>query len=251
MGHHTKSGPITESLEDYLETIYELIRDKQVARVKDIAKARDVRMASVSPAMHRLQDLGLIVYNRREFIQLTPKGKQIALKVIAHHEILRRFLCDFLHVDKNIAEEDACQIEHHISDQTIDRLVRFFEFMDTCPLGIQVQELFKNCAEVNPELPACEEECARRTSYLRQEREQSNSRLSELEPGEKGKITHIKAMGALRQRLIDMGLLPQTVVEVERVAPSGDPIWLKVRGFNISLRKKEANGILVVRQAQA
>ncbi len=251
MGHHTNDGPITESLEDYLETIYELIRDKQVARVKDIAKIRNVRMASVSPAMHRLRDLDLIVYNQREFIQLTPKGEQVARKVIAHHEILRRFLRDFLHVDKKIAEQDACQIEHHISDQTIDRLVRFFEFMDTCPLGNQVQEMFKNCSEVNPELPTCVEECARHDTQMRQELEQESSLLSELEPGDKGKILHIKALGALRQRLIDMGLLPQTLVEVERVAPSGDPIWLKVRGFNISLRKQEANGILVERQAIA
>jgi len=79
---------LTRSLEDYLETIYILIRDRKVARVKDIAAARDVKMSSVTPAMHRLDDLGYIVYRQREFIELTEKGEKLARKTMARHDLL-------------------------------------------------------------------------------------------------------------------------------------------------------------------
>ena len=71
---------LTGALEDYLETIYELVRDHKFARVRDIAKARGVRAASVSPAMKRLSDLGLIRYVRREYIDLTEQGEEEARK---------------------------------------------------------------------------------------------------------------------------------------------------------------------------
>lgn len=250
MSHHTHDGPITESLEDYLETIYQLIQEKKVARVRDIAQARDVRMASVTPAMRRLSELGLIVYQQREYIELTEKGKEIARRVIARHMILNRFFTDFLNVSAEVAQEDACQIEHHLSDETVDKLVRWLEFITNCPEGKKLQDMFHNCSEINPEQPSCDEWCERHHHRHRWAAAWDATDLSKLNPGEKGRITRIRARGALRQRLIDMGLLPNTEVEVERVAPGGDPIWVKVRGFNLSLRKQEARGISIV-QAQS
>ena len=70
LGRDSLSG----SLEDYLETIYELVRDKKLARVKDIANRRGVRSASVTPAMKRLAELGLIEYVEREYIDLSEDG---------------------------------------------------------------------------------------------------------------------------------------------------------------------------------
>ena len=64
--------------------------------------------------------------------------------------------------------------------------------------------------------------------------------LRELKPGEKGKIVGISGKGSAHQRLLDMGLVPGTEVEVERVAPLGDPIEVKIKGYHLSLRKEEA-----------
>jgi len=69
--------------------------------------------------------------------------------------------------------------------------------------------------------------------------------LSELNRGEKGKIVKIGGGGSIRRRLLDMGMVSGTEVEMERVAPLGDPIEIRVKGYNLSLRKEEAASIQV------
>lgn len=69
--------------------------------------------------------------------------------------------------------------------------------------------------------------------------------LSKLRPGESGKITKIGAIGPLKRRLMDMGVLVGENVKVEKVAPLGDPIEVTIKHYNLSLRKKEAEGISV------
>lgn len=69
--------------------------------------------------------------------------------------------------------------------------------------------------------------------------------LAMLRPGEKGRIAKIGAVGPLRRRLMDMGILVGEEVRVEKIAPLGDPIEITVKSYNLSLRKKEAEGILL------
>jgi ferrous iron transport protein A len=67
--------------------------------------------------------------------------------------------------------------------------------------------------------------------------------LAMLKPGEQGKITKMAAIGPLKRRLMDMGVLVGENVRVEKVAPLGDPIEVTIKNYNLSLRKKEAEGI--------
>ena len=69
--------------------------------------------------------------------------------------------------------------------------------------------------------------------------------LANLKPGEKGKITAIGAIGPLKRRLMDMGVLVGEQISVRKIAPLGDPIEVKVKSYSLSLRKKEAEGISV------
>jgi ferrous iron transport protein A len=69
--------------------------------------------------------------------------------------------------------------------------------------------------------------------------------LAMLKPGQKGKITIMGAIGPLKRRLMDMGILVGEEVRVEKVAPLGDPIEVTIKNYNLSLRKKEAEGITV------
>lgn len=69
--------------------------------------------------------------------------------------------------------------------------------------------------------------------------------LAMLKPGETGKITKIGAMGPLKRRLMDMGVLIGETIKVEKIAPLGDPIEVTIKNYNLSLRKKEAEGIAV------
>jgi ferrous iron transport protein A len=69
--------------------------------------------------------------------------------------------------------------------------------------------------------------------------------LAMLKPGQSGRITNIGAIGSLKRRLMDMGVLVGEEVKVEKVAPLGDPIEITVKSYNLSLRKREAEGILL------
>jgi len=69
--------------------------------------------------------------------------------------------------------------------------------------------------------------------------------LSEMKVGEKGRISRVGGSGQVHRRILDMGVIPQTTVKVERVAPMGDPIWIRIKGYQLSLRKEEAANIYV------
>ncbi len=118
---------LTKALEDYLETILLLQRDSPAVRVRDIAKKYDVSPVSVSHAMKRLADAKLVSYQRREFIQLTDKGELVASKIYSKHTLLYDFLKRILKVDEETAREDACKLEHSISETTFLKLSNFIE----------------------------------------------------------------------------------------------------------------------------
>jgi ferrous iron transport protein A len=69
--------------------------------------------------------------------------------------------------------------------------------------------------------------------------------LANMKPGEQGRITHIGVSGPLRRRLMDMGVLVGEAVRVEKVAPLGDPLEVTIKNYHLSLRKREAEGIVV------
>lgn len=236
---------LTSALEDYLETIFELVRDRKFARIKDIAKARGVRSASVIPAMRRLADLDLITYQKREYIDLTEQGEKAARRVYARHKLLGRFFSDILRMPAKLAQEDACAIEHNISNQGMDHLVRFFEFMQVCPEGRQLLSKFRGCSLIHDQVPECKHQCNAKPNGDESKGRQMKS-LKELSPGEAGSVQRITGTGAIRQRLLDIGLMPNVRVELERVSPTGDPIWIRFQGSQVSLRKLEAETVLVI-----
>jgi len=69
--------------------------------------------------------------------------------------------------------------------------------------------------------------------------------LSDLKPGQRGVISKVGGSGQTHRRILDMGVVPQTEIEVERVAPLGDPIEVKIKGYHLSLRKEELTNIYV------
>jgi DtxR family Mn-dependent transcriptional regulator len=237
---------LTSALEDYLETIYELVREQKFARVRDIARARGVRSASVSPAMKRLADMKLIRYVRREYIDLTPEGEAAARRVYARHQVLTRFFEEVLQMPSEQARVDACSMEHSLSAEGMSHLVRFFEFIGNCPEGKQFLERYSQCPIVNEPDLSCGEDCRceHHVADSGAQREPGQP-LSAIKPGQQARVTHVNGEGAIRQRLLDMGLLPDVVLEVERVAPAGDPIWIKLQGFQLSLRRNEAEAVVV------
>jgi len=126
---------ITPTMEDYLEAIYNLAREKRAIRVRDIAKKLDVKMPTVTNMLKTLSERRLIDYEKYEYIELTVKGSDVGQEIDRRHQIFRRFLTDILKIDYNQADEDACKMEHAVSPATLEAFVDFMEFIDNCPRG--------------------------------------------------------------------------------------------------------------------
>ena len=114
---------VNESAENYLETILILSRQLPVVRSVDIAAELGFKKSSVSVAMKNPRQKDHIVMDKSGFITLTPSGRAIAEMIYERHELLSSWLMQ-LGVDKNIALEDACKIEHVISKESFDAIKR-------------------------------------------------------------------------------------------------------------------------------
>lgn len=234
---------MSEPLEDYLETIYLLVQEHGFARVKDIAKARDVKAATVSIALRKPAEAELVNYVRREYIGLTEKGEQAARRVLTRHRLLTRFFEEVLGMSAHAASEQACAMEHSLTDEAMDRMVRFFEFLGICP---SVVKAFGQCpagSRPGDEHPCgtSSPDCARCSLNPKE----SSMSIASMKPGQSAIVTQITATGALRQRLLDMGILPETSIDVERSGPGGHPLWIRCQGARLALRRAEASSVLV------
>ena len=126
---------LTESLEDYLEAIYHLESEYSVVRSKDIAARLGVNSPSVTGALRSLAEKKLVNYTPYEFISLTKKGRQIAVDIAHRHRILKDFFVKVLRVDDQESDKAACKMEHTIPKTILERLIKFIEFIDICPMA--------------------------------------------------------------------------------------------------------------------
>ncbi|MFW5867968.1 MAG: DtxR family transcriptional regulator [Armatimonadota bacterium] len=242
---------LTESLEDYLEVIYQLQRESGSVRVKEIADFAGVKMPSVSSALGALKERGLVDHESYGQVSLTPKGRETAEFLCRRHFALTTFLRDILGLDEVQAEHEACGIEHALSAETLRRLLMLIDFIERCPRG---GEEWLERMQSRWEQPPCERDCAecvadieppRHNPFAARQETESATTLDRLRPGEKGKVLRLSGPPQIRRRLMDMGLTPGAEIEVEKLAPLGDPIEIEVRGYHLSLRKREAAGIAV------
>lgn len=110
-----------QSSEDYLETILILSKHKPVVRSIDIVEELGYKKSSISVAMKNLRERNHIEMSKEGFITLTPSGRQIAEMIYDRHQCLTKWLTA-LGVDPAVAAEDACQMEHVISQESFEAI---------------------------------------------------------------------------------------------------------------------------------
>jgi len=123
----------TRALEDCLEAMLILKRKKGYIRLKDLSVALNIAPSSVTSVLRRLEKMGYIRYIRREAILLTEEGEKIAQEIYDRHLAIKKFLREVLCLPDDIAEEDACAMEHRIHDETITRLKALTEIVSSSP----------------------------------------------------------------------------------------------------------------------
>lgn len=148
---------VTKRTEEYLETIYELVQRKEYARVKDISNHLDVGLSTVTEMLKKLSDTGYINYEKYGAVTLTKKGERVAVELEQKHKVLKDFLV-ILGINEKVADEDACNIEHVVNPETVERLTKFVEFIQRLEKPLWLEK-FKTYYEkgVLPECPRIKE----------------------------------------------------------------------------------------------
>lgn len=203
---------LSASLEDYLETIFSIYAEKGGVRAKDISQRLDVKAGSVTGALQSLAEKKLINYAPYDIITMTNLGLEKARQITRRHEVLKDFFIEVLGVDQIIADQGACKLEHDIPKVIFERLV---EFVEDYKKDHVMKDLTKKV------------------------------RLAEMKPKQTGTVLKMNQRDSVTKRFAEMGIGCGALIEVERVAPLGDPIDIKVRGYHLSLRKEEAKAIVL------
>lgn len=122
----------SQSAEDYLERIHELIQEKGYARVVDIASSLKVKQASVTSMVQKLDELGFLKYEKYRGLTLTNQGREVAKRIQNRHETLSRFFSLF-GLSAETQQQDIEGIEHHLSPTTVAMLADLAQFFEKNP----------------------------------------------------------------------------------------------------------------------
>ena len=241
-----KATPLTATLEDYLEAILNIVSRHKVARSMEIAEKLNVRRPTVTVALRALAEKGLINYAPRSYITLTDRGERIAQCVDKRHHVLRDFFTGVLMLPEVEAEEAACRMEHGMNTEVCRSLM---SLQIATEKDEELARRIRGSIEREKKNIDCEQSCGYTRPSGRGDTQMSDesTNLNMLGEGEKGKVVRIVGNGALKRRLRELGITSGLEINVIKSAPLDDPIEVKIRNCNMSLRREEAENIIVER----
>ena len=135
---------LSSTLENYLEAIFRIEKKKRAARVRDISQHVGVSKSTVSAALKSLANKKLIEYEPYELIVLTPEGRAKAVTIVMNHYIISHFLQSVLALGRERAERIACEFEHAVDREVMERFVCFLAFVKKSAMdGANLLDEFK------------------------------------------------------------------------------------------------------------
>ncbi len=210
--------------EEYLETILYLTKGDRLAKTKDIAEAMGIKPPSVSEMLMKLKDEGYVDYQPYAGVTLTEKGSAEAVQIERKHQLLETFLVDTLGVDRDKAHDEACEMEHSISDSTLTRICAFLGHPRFCP----------------DDHPITKGACC--------EKSEESMPLTELNEGESGTIKIVCADKGTRDYLVSLGFLPDVLLSIKKHLPSNS-LLVRIKGSEIAIGRDIAEKIFVKKAA--
>ncbi len=214
---------ITAAVEEYLEAIYKMSQDDGPVIAARLAEHMQVSPPTVADMMRRMKEAGLVKMPRKKGVVLTARGEELAEKLVRRHRLWERFLTDVLGFDWDQVHEEACKLEHAISDQVEEKLAEMLGDPETCPHGHPIPG----------------------TRGAR-ERMKADRPLSDLCVGDEAVIERVaEEEPKLLQYLASLGLLPEAHVSVKEIAPFKGPLLVQVAGAQYALGQEVASKIIV------
>lgn len=211
---------LSSVMEDYLKTIFHLLREKGKANTNDLAKMMKVSAPTVTQMVKRLVELQLVKHEPYKGVVLTQSGQNVALEIIRHHRLVERYLHEALGVPWDRVHEEAERWEHVISEDVERRIEEVLNYPTRDPHGSPIP-----------------------TTELVLESEDSVF-LSEMDEGQSGMVCEVPDEDPeLLQYLGRLGLVPDTVFSVRKKEPFAGSIVLKVRGKSLRVGTEAASVI--------
>lgn len=209
----------SEIVEQYLKTIYGLTEEGGTAKTTDIASRLGIAPASVTEMLHKLADAGYIKHESYKGAVLTAKGTKIARKVARKHRILERFLNDIVGVRGKSRHEQACKMEHALTDEAEHNLCKILNHPQECPHGRKIPKCEKKIS--------CER-CADTSMSLDDMKEGDTAIVSHLACTDKDDLCELLAIG----------FVPGSAVTVEKKVPMGGPIIVSLKGTKVAIARE-------------
>ena len=133
-------GGLSSTLESYLELISDLQQQYRAVRLTDLAERMGCKTPSATSALRRLSKLGLINYQAYRPVTLTKEGKSAIKRLSLGHHLLADLFLAVLALPSEFADEEACSLEHRVSQQLLTRVAKFLDFMRVTPEGSKLLE---------------------------------------------------------------------------------------------------------------
>lgn len=218
----------SEITEQYLKIIYNLTEEGGSAKTTDIASALDVSPASVTEMLHKLSDQGYVKHEPYKGVVLKSKGRKIALKVARKHRLLERFLADFVGIRGRSTHEQACKMEHALTDEAEHNLCMIMHHPAECPDGKKI--------------PKCDQPltCEKCTSR--------DVPLSAMAEGERAVVSHLMAKDQDELcEMLSMGFVPGAEVRLEKKVSMGGPVIVSLKGTRVAIARDRSDILHVLR----
>ena len=220
MNHEFFTAP-----EMYLKTIYNLEWKNGGARTGDIAKILKITPGSVTNTLEVLEGKGLVVREPYKGVNLTDQGRKLALSVFRRHRLAERLLVDLLQMDWAESHEEACRLEHSISEEVASSIQKRLNDPKTCPHGNPIPDEKGSLAPLKSDA------------------------LSNLNNGERAVVCMIPDESTeLLRYLSTLGMVPGAKIAVEEKAPFKGPMLVKIGENSYPISLDVASGIFVTKE---
>lgn len=226
--------------DEYLEALYTLTHQGKSAGTSEISKCLRIAPASVSEMLHKLALSGYVNYFPYQGATLTKKGLLIASKITRKHRLLEKFLHDVLKIENDKVHQEACEMEHALSDETERAICLNLNSPNKCPDHKNV-------------IPACElsftscDECRKWNKKFEDigRRNTDLVSITTMKENQEGTVAFIRGNNKFLGRLVQMGLTPGVKVSISRVAPLNGPVEVVVESSRLALGEEIACNVFI------
>lgn len=228
---------ISENIEEYLEVLYKFGNRLDFVSTTTLSKELSIAPGSVTQMLKKLEDLGYIEYTPYKGALLTDNGMKVSQKITRKHRILERFLKDVLKIKDENVHNQACEMEHSLSDEAERALCHLLNYPDICPGNHLIPACafdFNNC-----------EDCLSTDDIDDVSiREFNLLAISQLNCGDKGEVLFIRGTSESFGNIISIGITIGIKLQIENIGDSG-VIAIKINDSIVEIDKSLVDNIFV------